>query len=65
MRCGKMTRNMCAQSLDPTVALSWAGQQFSPDQVKDSYGTTFGGSGSDGGHVQAYASGTSQKVQYI
>lgn len=50
------------QSLDPTVALSWAGQQFSPDQVKDSYGTTFGGSGSDGGHVQAYASGTSQKA---
>lgn len=50
------------QSLDPTVALSWAGSQFSADDVKNSYGTTFGGSSTTGGKMQAYGSGSSQKA---
>jgi hypothetical protein len=48
------------QSLDPTVALSWASQQFNPDQVKSSWGTTFGGSGTTNGKIEAYASKSSQ-----
>jgi hypothetical protein len=54
---------VCAQSLDPTVALSWASQQFNPDQVKSSWGTTFGGSGTTNGKIGAYASKSSQTVR--
>ena len=50
------------QSLDPSVALSWDGEKFSADAVKNSWGTTFGGSGATSGHTQAYASKVSQKV---
>ena len=50
------------QSLDPSVALSWDGEKFSADAVKNSWGTTFGGSGATSGHIQAYASKVSQKV---
>lgn len=53
---------VCGQSLDPTVQLSWANSKFSPDDVKNSWGTTFGGSSTTDGHVSAYASGSSQKA---
>jgi hypothetical protein len=48
------------KSLDPTVQLSWGGSQFTADQVKNSYGTTFGGSGTTNGKTMPYASHTSQ-----
>ena len=51
-----------AQSLDPGVQLSWGSSTYSADEVKNSWGTTFGGSGTNGGHIQAYASGSSQKA---
>lgn len=50
------------KSLDPSVALSWDGEKFSADAVKNSWGTTFGGSGATSGHIQAYASKVSQKA---
>lgn len=42
------------------MALSWASQKFNPDQVKGSWGTTFGGSGTTNGKIGAYASKSSQ-----
>ena len=37
-----------AQSLDPGVQLSWGSSTYSADEVKNSWGTTFGGSGTNG-----------------
>lgn len=51
------------QSLDPTVQLSWSDSTYSPDEVKNSWGTTFGGSSTTNGKTGAYASGSSQKVR--
>lgn len=42
------------------MQLSWGGSQFTADDVKNSYGTTFGGSGTTNGHTVPYASHTSQ-----
>mmetsp|Transcript_56551 Transcript_56551/g.83027 ORF Transcript_56551/g.83027 Transcript_56551/m.83027 type:complete len:94 (+) Transcript_56551:38-319(+) len=50
------------QSLDPTVQLSWSDSTYSPDEVKNSWGTTFGGSSTTNGKTGAYASGSSQKA---
>mmetsp|Transcript_25150 Transcript_25150/g.51164 ORF Transcript_25150/g.51164 Transcript_25150/m.51164 type:complete len:88 (-) Transcript_25150:248-511(-) len=46
------------RSLDPTVALSWSDGGYSPDAIKDSYGSTFGGSGN--GRNSPYGTGQSQ-----
>eukprot|EP00960_Hanusia_phi_P020778 612314-Hanusia_phi.AAC.6 len=47
------------QSLDSSASSSWSKNQYSADQVKSSYGVTFGGMGNK---VGPYGIGASQKA---